>query len=613
MWYTLLQPDEVQAIKDRVELTFSSSNPTRFKVGEEVTLDLGVKNVKKMIVRVFHINAENYYRETGAEVKTDIELDGLVPNEELAYEYDEPSERLVRRTFSFPQLTDRGVYVIDFIGNGISSRAVVRKGALRYLLETGAGGQIFTVLDESHNEIPDASLWLDDREYTADRDGRIVVPFTTQPGLAPLVIAHRGFADLHQVDRVAEKYELQCAFHVDRESLLRHREAPILVRPHLLLSGTPIDVQLLQNVSLRVTSTDLEGTQTTQRVDDFELRGDREARHQIHVPERLHRLHLELCGEIEQLSTGKTITLSVSKQLAINGIDQTASTEELHLVAAANDIVVEVLGRSGERRPEQIVNLELHHRDFTQPVCVALQTDKQGQVHLGRVPEVHSVTAKLPNAGHRSWTLPANRTVIRKRRYGLAGKPLRIPFAGGDVDGGISCLQLSGGVPTADASTHVAVRGGYVELTGLTPGCYSLVFKQSGNRVWIRIIEGLDKFNHALGDYTFLELGTPQPLTIQSSQVVDGKLRVQLDGFGPRSRVHVFATRYQPAFSAFNAFRHIQPEELHSGALTPIVTQYAAGRDIGDEYRYVLERQYAQKFPGNLLERPSLLLNPWAV
>src|SRR5678815_4212210 len=38
---------------------------------------------------------------------------------------------------------------------------------------------------------------------------------------------------------------------------------------------------------------------------------------------------------------------------------------------------------------------------------------------------------------------------------------------------------------------------------------------------------------------------------------------------------------------------------------------YAGGRDIGDEYRYILERRYAQKFPGNMLSRPGLILNPW--
>ena len=37
------------------------------------------------------------------------------------------------------------------------------------------------------------------------------------------------------------------------------------------------------------------------------------------------------------------------------------------------------------------------------------------------------------------------------------------------------------------------------------------------------------------------------------------------------------------------------------------------GRKIGDEYQYILDRKYAQKYPGNMLDRPSLLNNPWAI
>src|SRR5207245_8138550 len=34
---------------------------------------------------------------------------------------------------------------------------------------------------------------------------------------------------------------------------------------------------------------------------------------------------------------------------------------------------------------------------------------------------------------------------------------------------------------------------------------------------------------------------------------------------------------------------------------------------ICDEYRYVLDRRGHKKYPGNMLERPALLLNPWAL
>ena len=38
------------------------------------------------------------------------------------------------------------MYVIDFIGNGKSSRALVRKGQLRHVVQTTTAGQVFTVL-----------------------------------------------------------------------------------------------------------------------------------------------------------------------------------------------------------------------------------------------------------------------------------------------------------------------------------------------------------------------------------------------------------------------------------------------------------------------------------
>ncbi|HUV39530.1 MAG TPA: hypothetical protein VMY39_07935, partial [Planctomycetota bacterium] len=49
---------------------------------------------------------------------------------------------------------------------------------------------------------------------------------------------------------------------------------------------------------------------------------------------------------------------------------------------------------------------------------------------------------------------------------------------------------------------------------------------------------------------------------------------------------------------------------LHPSKLESL---YKAGRTIGDEYRYILDRKYAAKFPGNMLKRPELLLNPWAI
>src|SRR5205823_10279042 len=79
------------------------------------------------------------------------------------------------------------------------------------------------------------------------------------------------------------------------------------------------------------------------------------------------------------------------------------------------------------------------------------------------------------------------------------------------------------------------------------------------------------------------------------------------------ARVHGFATRYQPAFSAYAHLGRVRDAELQGVYPAHAESVYLSGRNIGDEYRYVLDRRYQKKFPGNLLERPALLLNPWVL
>ena len=86
--------------------------------------------------------------------------------------------------------------------------------------------------------------------------------------------------------------------------------------------------------------------------------------------------------------------------------------------------------------------------------------------------------------------------------------------------------------------------------------------------------------------------------------------RLDEEGF---RRVHVFATRYVPAFPAFDSLAKVRDAEPGGVVPTRPESVYLTGRNIGDEYRYVLDRRNTKKFPGNMLDRPQFLLNPWAV
>jgi len=103
------------------------------QAADPVKLDVHVKNVKNLIVKAFRIDPFNLYRETGQEIDQAIDLDGLIAAEERTVEYAQSP--LVRHleTFEFPSMVGRGLWVVELIGNGKSSRVLVRKGKLRYL------------------------------------------------------------------------------------------------------------------------------------------------------------------------------------------------------------------------------------------------------------------------------------------------------------------------------------------------------------------------------------------------------------------------------------------------------------------------------------------------
>ncbi|MEO8498887.1 MAG: hypothetical protein ABI614_27815, partial [Planctomycetota bacterium] len=365
-WYSLLPPDKYQALKDRIDLDFADTNAKFIAADDPVRLDLYVKNVRSLIVRVFEVNTRNFYREQHREVNTDINLDGLVANNEQTFDYSEPPLRRVRRHFAFPVLTKPGVYVIDFIGNGMNSRVVVRKGQLRHLVRTTPVGQVFTVLNEKNEKLNDATIWLAGHEYKADDQGRIVVPFSTEPGEQAIIIEHGGLSSLAHFEHQAENYQLVAGIYVDRESLLKRATSPVIVRTGLVLNGTPIGLAGLEDVRLTIASTDHDGVASTKEVKDFKLFEDRESVYEFQTPALLSQLTFTLQARIQSHSQNQKIDLQTAETFTLNQIDKTEQVEDLHFAKVDGEYVLDLRGKSGEAKPDRAVQLSVKHRDFTE-------------------------------------------------------------------------------------------------------------------------------------------------------------------------------------------------------------------------------------------------------
>jgi len=623
-WYSLLNDSGYyEELKNRVELEFPRGQRLQYAPDEAVKIELDVKNVSTLIVKIFEVDTLGVYegRSKGGrirEIDASLDLDGLVAHEELNFQYGDSPLRRVRRTFEFPGLQGAGVWVIEFIGNGVSSRAVIRKGTLSALERVGAAGHVFQVLDHTGALVKDAALRFGGREFTADERGEIVVPFTSDPGRRQVILRRGDFGVLDEFDHRAENYRLEAAIYVDRETLLAGNNAEIIVRPRLTVAGERARLSLLEGASLEVIATDLDGVTTSSIQRDLQLADEREFVHELRVPPRTTSLTVTLRGKIHSLSANVDVELAAAtQQFSFNGIDATDEVVSPLLERTANGYVLEVRGKNGEPIVGRVLSLEFKHRDFRSTRNASLQTDVNGRVELGYLADIERIQASGAGGDSVTWNLgDPLRSGAPNQVHVLAGEAVRVPYEGtvrplGRAD--VSLLELRNGEPAFDRFSAVGLDSGYVVAEGLTPGDYRLELVETGQVYTVRVTAAERAGARTYGGARRLELSQPLDLQIVGTRVQDEVLTVQLAGVGPATRVHVIATRYLPPFEPHHRLALPRRSSLAVEQVVDLDCEYEAGRRISDEYRYILDRRLATRFPGNMLARAGLLLNPWAV
>ena len=624
-WASLLAPDKFKALKDRVDVDFAPANAPFLAPGDDVALDLFVKNVPKLIVRIYEVNTLAFFLTQRRQLNTDLDLDGLVANGETVHDLgaDEAGRnplRRVARKFDFPALKGRrGAWVVEFIGGGKSSRAVIRKGQWHLLQRIGPAGDMLTVLDETFQPVKDAAVWLDGRRFTADeKSGAIIVPFTKEPGTQPVILADAagGFATLTEFEHHAEDYRLDAQFHIEREQLLARREATLAVRAALLLGNAHLPPALLLEPKITLTTTTLDGISTTKEITDVKLDPAKLFTHTFPVPERLASVSVTLSGKIENLSAGgEKQELTASHDFPLNGIDKTDATTDGRFSQFGDRHVLDLLGKNGEPVPNAALTFHFTHEDFTEPLEIELATDAHGRVDLGKLEGMKRVEADTPS-DRNAWLDFSREGTVPESIRALAGEPIRVPWMGGPnlKPGDVSLLEKRGDLFVKDHSAAVALVGGMLEIKALPPGDYSLLLRGDGRvETGIMVTAGKRVGGWLVGPVRQIEERNAAPVHIASVKLDADAVVVQLRNAGPLARVHVAATRFTPQwdlFASLGGFARFDGASVNPARRPNLFT---AGRTIGDEFRYILDRRYARAFPGNMLTRPGLLLNPWEV
>lgn len=608
-------PAALAALRDRIELRVVPGQPPRFAPGQAVTLDVEVKHVDDLLVKLYEVDVFGHLDgfDMLVEEPTDpggVDLSGLVPHHEQRLTVEAPPLRRVRRTIDLPQVDGPGVWIVELVGGGLTARSVLRLGQLTLRERVGAAGHVLTVLDDDDQPLPGAEVWVLNRRFTADAEGRVLVPFTDEPGWRPVVLRHGERADLAGFEHVAESYSLEAGLFVDREALLADGTATIVVRPRLRAAGQPASVTLLEDVRLEIAAVDHSGS--TSRLDrpGLILSDTAETVVELPVPQDLMRLELTLTGAVPHVADeGRSTLRSATLKLPLNVIDGGAELAQGLLSRTSAGWLLELRGKNGEPLAERPVNLDVFHEFSREPITVSLQTDPVGRVALGPLPGVEALEWLDRRGGYSRWELWDDAVQLPDEVVLAVGETLRLAVPQQVTRA--SLFEWRGDTLTADHGHRLRLDDGLLTAAGLPAGTHELWLADLDEQVMVRVVPGRREGDwiHGPGHDAL----APAPATLRVSDLTadDEALTVELADAGPDARVHVLASRTLPVLDPGERLAlRPTPPTLRDLPAPPRDEHHPAG-PLGDEARYILDRRFAEKHPGNLLPRPRLVLNPW--
>lgn len=198
--------------------------------------------------KVFEFNTLTYYRKTLKPFDTSIDLDGLESTITRKFDFNLPTNCKKREKFEFPELADRvGLFIVEFVGNGRSARAVIKKGSLSLIHKSTVAGHLATIIDDSRQVCKGekTGLWFDNKFYAAKEDGSIFINYGQSLLSTKVIMVHGDFAQLGEFTRKKEDYSFDCKFHLNEESVLVGSTCSILISPMLKINGRKADTKLL--------------------------------------------------------------------------------------------------------------------------------------------------------------------------------------------------------------------------------------------------------------------------------------------------------------------------------------------------------------------------------
>ena len=247
-------------LANKKEITICGHNPSEFQINEDIKIDLQIKNIKVINISIYEINTENYFLEKKTFIDGSINIEGLIASQifDVKIEGGENPLKRIRKTIELNQIPKNkpGVYLIDILGEGISSRIIIKKGKLNLIYRNTTKGIMCQIINEKNKVLKDSKtfLWYRDMKLSCEpNEGLIILPYKIlSHNDNKCILVHDSYADIAQISIEDEEFELRGYFHFLNESLIWGMGTKVTFRPFLFVNGRECPVDNIKNGTIIV-------------------------------------------------------------------------------------------------------------------------------------------------------------------------------------------------------------------------------------------------------------------------------------------------------------------------------------------------------------------------
>ncbi len=302
----ILGLNDLKAIQEEKMISICKFNKEFFTNKEEIKLYVEIKNIPNMTIKIFELSTEDYYLKRKSEITGNINVDGLIASEELYLEFKESPQRKIIKEFRFENITKKkqGIFIIEFIGYGLSSRALIRKGRLLLLEKSTLAGQIFTILDEDLEiceKTQRTGLWVSGRFHESNEKGQVNLPFSANSNNVQAIIVHNDFACLTNINLIQEDYDFKCSYLFKDESLIMGNKLKLLIQPRLYLNQQAVGLDIIKEQLVSIVTITETGIPSTVVLDKIKFDYKQELEIEIPIPAKLKTIQLKVSGKIKKM------------------------------------------------------------------------------------------------------------------------------------------------------------------------------------------------------------------------------------------------------------------------------------------------------------------------